>query len=217
MRAALRRLAAAGLLAAAAPAGADATRQAWPELNYFDRFDERYRLFLSASGTRGETDGARNQDYELGANLDVFLRSHFWMRFGVQHSAGLGDDDSSENRLSADFNAPLAAAAGLRIIPRLRLEHRWIDGDESNRYRVRLGVEKDVALDGRGWMFYADAEAYYDERYDAWTRQRYRAGAEVAWTINWRLEAYYAYQRDSRSSASPINAIGLALKYYRFH
>ena len=206
MRAALRRLAAAGLFAAAAPAGADSAQQVWPELNYYDRFDERYRMFLSASSTRAETDGARNQDYALGAYLDIFLRTYFWMRFGVQHSAGLGDDDSSENRLLADFNAPLTVAPGLRIIPRLRLEHRWIDGDESNRYRVRLAVEKDISLDRRGWMFYADAEDYYDDRYDAWTRQRYRAGAEVALTGAWRVEAYYAYQRDSRSSTSPIDA-----------
>jgi len=217
MRDALRRLAAAALFAAAAPAGADATRQVWPELNYYDRFDERYRLFLSAQSTRAETDGARNQDYALGANLDIFLRTYFWMRFGVLHSAGTGDDDSTENRLLADFNAPLVAAPGLRIIPRLRLEHRVIDGDDSNRYRVRLAVEKDVMLDRRSWMFYADAEDYYDDRYDAWTRQLYRAGAEVALTGAWRFEAYYAYQRDSRSSTSPINALGLVLKYYHFH
>ena len=62
---------------------------------------------------------------------------------------------------------------------------------------------------------YAQAEAFYDTRFDTWNRALFQFGAEVELTKQWRLEPYYARQNDSRSSPASVNRVGLVLKYFR--
>jgi hypothetical protein len=61
---------------------------------------------------------------------------------------------------------------------------------------------------------YAQAEFSYDTRFDAWTQQVYQFGAEIELTKRWRIEPYYARQKNTRSSPALTDRLGLVLKYY---
>ena len=101
------------------------------------------------------------------------------------------------------------------LFSRLRYEHRDVSGNESWRFRVRLGVEREMALGGRDVVPYVHAEAFYDSRFDAWSRERYEAGAEIALNKNWRIEPYVARQRDDQPSPARVDSLGVNIKYFR--
>jgi len=61
---------------------------------------------------------------------------------------------------------------------------------------------------------YAQAEIFYDTRFDCWNRQLYQAGAEIELAKRWRIEPYLARQNDSRSTSGNVDRAGLVLKYY---
>jgi hypothetical protein len=61
---------------------------------------------------------------------------------------------------------------------------------------------------------FANAETFYDTRFDTWNRQRYQVGVEVELNRAWRMEPSLYRQNDSRSEPSRVNALGLALKYF---
>ena len=61
---------------------------------------------------------------------------------------------------------------------------------------------------------YAQAEIFYDTRYDSWNRHLYQAGVEIEFAKHWRIEPYLARQNDSASSSGNVARVGLVLKYY---
>jgi hypothetical protein len=200
-----------------------------PEVNVFVRLSDTTRLFLLANLTRNLTEDTT--DGAVGVHLDMTLKPIFrrqlheadwerdkylWVRIGYQYSENLvGEEGSSnENRgvLEATGRVPLPFEFWL--VNRVHVDLRFIDGDYSQRYRERLGIEREVVVGGVTAVPYAEAEFYYDTRYYAWNRQVYQAGAEVGLTEHWRIESYYARQNDQRSSPAHINRIGLILKTY---
>ena len=97
---------------------------------------------------------------------------------------------------------------------RTRWDARDVDGSYSNRYRLRLQVEKSMQVAGHAVVAFANAETFYDTRYDTWNRQRYQLGAEAELNRTWRLEPSLIRQNDSRSQPAHVDAFGLALKYF---
>lgn len=235
---ALARIAAAALACAAATAPAAESNQFWPELDAYVGLGERTRLFLLATGSvyelPGGTGGTQFQDMQLGVHLDVTLEPvlrpalakgdwprnrYLWMRIGYRYGRSLGKTDDTdpyrENRGIFEVTGrtpPLAG--GVEVITRFRWDARDFNDQYSNRYRLRLQVEKSLKLDGRAVVPFANAETFYDTRFDAWTRQRYQIGAEIELSGSWRLEPALSRQNDDRSQPSRVNALGLVLKYF---
>lgn len=220
------------LLCAAGAARADTQNEFWPELNAYLKLGERARLFLLASTTSSmdSRQGQGGQDSELGVHLDFTLTPIFrpalmdadwerdrylWVRVGFARTGTLKDSSDYENRGILELNSRFPQGTSTWVVSRLRYEARDIEGQHSDRYRIRLGVEREVTWFGRIAVPYATAEAYYDTRYDDWNRQQYRVGAEIALDDRWRIEPYLARQNDTRSQPTNVNALGLALKYYR--
>ena len=218
-------------LAALLPVFAQAETQDefWPELNAYIKLEERVRLYLLATSTSAmDSPQLRGgQDPEVGAYLDFTLTPIFrpalmdadwerdryvWVRAGYSR---IGEGSSAENRGILELTTRYPQAASIWIVGRLRYEARDIGGQHSDRYRIRLGVEREVSWFWRIAVPYVTAEAYYDTRYDDWNRQQYRVGAEIALDDRWRIEPYLARQNDTRSQPEHVNALGLALKYYR--
>jgi hypothetical protein len=86
----------------------------------------------------------------------------------------------------------------------------------SNRYRYRIGAEKELTTaSGTPLVPYAQAEWFYDTRFPAWSRQRFQTGVEMEIDKTWRVEPYYAYDKDTKPSHTGVNRFGLVLKYYR--
>jgi hypothetical protein len=141
------------------------------------------------------------------------------MRVGYRYGRSLGDmEDTNPYREQRGIfeltgrTPPLAG--GLEYVTRFRWDARDINDVDSNRYRLRLQVEKSLSYEGHGVVPYVNAEAFYDTRYDAWIRERYQAGVEIQLTQKWRVEPAVTYQSDSRSTPERINALGLTLKYF---
>jgi hypothetical protein len=230
---------AAALSCAAVPAVADTSTQFWPELDAYFKLTERARLFLMATASRaeqaqGQSGGSSRQDMQVGAHLDVTLSPLFrpdlaegdwqrnrylWMRIGYRYGRSLGSLDETspyrEQRGIFELTArtpPLAG--GFEYVGRFRWDARDVNDVDSNRYRLRLQVEKSYKHEGRTWVPFANAEAFYDTRYDDWIRERYQLGVEIELSRAWRLEPALTYQTDSQASPGRINALGLTLKYF---
>ena len=53
---------------------------------------------------------------------------------------------------------------------------RNINGDWSERYRVRVGAEWETEAWSHPIVPYANVEIFYDTRYNKWSRALYQAG-----------------------------------------
>ena len=102
----------------------------------------------------------------------------------------------------------------LWLVNRVHVDLRVIDSEFSQRCRLRMGIEREFTVDGVVMVPYAQAETFYDTRYDTWNRQLYQAGVEVELSKAWRVETYLARQNDSRSASANADIFGLVLKYY---
>jgi hypothetical protein len=231
-----RLLAAVGAFALVSAACDAAEEQFWPEVDGFFKLDDRSRLLLMGSLTRAEnTDfragSPRYENGKVGAHVDISLRPLFrpalqeqdwernrylWARIGYNYVGNYRANGETyhEDRGILELSLRQPAAYGLTLTGRLKWDLRDIDGDYSNRYRVRAGLERAFEAGAHTLVPYAHAETAYDSRYETWNRQHYQAGVEVSINKAWRIEPYLARQNDSRSSAAHINALGLILKYY---
>jgi hypothetical protein len=215
----------------------DATEeQFWPEVDGFFKLNDRSRLFLMGSLTRAEDSDFRDESPryskgKLGAHVDISLRPllrqeledqdwernrYLWMRIGYNYVANsrANGETNHEDRGILELSLRQPAAYGITLTGRLKWDLRDIEGNYSNRYRVRIGIERAFEAGGHILVPYAHAETAYDSRYEIWNRQHYQAGVEVEINKNWRIEPYLARQNDSRSDAAHINILGLILKYY---
>jgi hypothetical protein len=238
-RGAIACIAGAALALAALPALADERSEFWPELDGYFTLSERTRLFVAtaltlAEETQSAAGSTQYQDVQVGVHLDVTLdpllrpalslgdwqrNRYLWMRIGYRYGRSLDDAETTdrfrENRGIFELTGrtpPLAG--GIEVITRFRWDARDVDDRYSNRYRLRLQVEKSLSLGGRAVVPFANAETFYDTRFDTWNRQRYQLGAELELNRTWRLEPSLIRQNDNRSEPARINAFGLALKYF---
>lgn len=216
----------------AAPSGVwadDRGREVVPEVNMFAKLSDRTRLYLLGSVTRELTQDVT--DGEVGVHLDFTLKPilrarlreadwersrYFWIRAGYVMSGDLDDrsDGSSERRGILEATARLSLPHEIWLVNRFRTDLRDVDDDFSKRYRYRLGIEREFTVRGTTWVPYAQAETFYDTRFDTWNRQLYQAGVEIDLTKIWRIEPYFAYQKDQRSASGNVSRVGLVLKYY---
>jgi uncharacterized protein DUF2490 len=227
-------------LIAAGPAWAEAdsegprsnrSREIVPEVNGYFKLSERARLFLLADVSHVSPDDVTNGelgihfDYTLTPVLRPSLREaewernrYLWVRVGFRRLGSIDgrDDGFRESRLLLEATARFGLPHEVWLVNRLRLDLRDVDGTNSSRYRYRIGAEKEFRTGG-GTVFvpYAQAEWFYDTRFNAWSRQRYQLGAEIELDKHWRIEPYYAYDKDKYPSAEGLNRLGLVLKYFR--
>jgi hypothetical protein len=222
---------------ATAPVGAEGDSEASgshelvPEFNGYFKLTDRSRLFLLADVSRVSPDEATNGelgihfDYTLMPMLRPRLRDaewerdrYLWLRIGARRLGSIDgrDDGFRESRLLLEATARFELPAAAWLVHRARWDLRDVDGKHSNRYRYRIGVEKELKVGGTTPVVtYAQAEWFYDTRFDAWSRQRYQLGTEIELDKGWRIEPYYAYDKDKFPSVESVNRLGLVLKYYR--
>jgi hypothetical protein len=225
-------------VALVAPASADDRQsETVPETNIFIRLSDRFRFFGAASITHSLSEGPT--DGELGAYLDVLTlrpilqndiidadwarNRYLWGRIGYAiggiHEGLHLDQGYSEQRFVLELSGRYpVSSSGLFAVSRVRWDARTLDGEHSDRYRVRLGVEQEFTVFNRVVVPYANAEFFYDTRFDAWSRQVYQVGVEIAlnrFGQHFRIEPYYAFQIDTGTSPTHLDRFGLVLKYYR--
>jgi Protein of unknown function (DUF2490) len=200
-----------------------------PELNVFIKLSKQVRLYLLGDVTQGFSPNFT--DGEFGAHVDFTLKPilrrklregdwersrYLWVRAGYVVSRDLDDrdDGSTTQTILLETTTRLELPAQIWLVNRARVDFRDIDGETSQRYRLRVGIEREFTVCGVVMVPYAQAEVFYDTRFDSWNRQLYQAGVEIELTKHWRIEPYFARQNDSRSASGNVNRIGLVLKSY---
>ena len=217
-------------LGAQTASAGDTTREFVPEVNAFVKLSEQTRLYLLGDLTRNLTNDTT--EGEAGAHLDFTLKPvlrphlseanwqrdrYLWTRVGyvVLSSPENRGNGPSERRGILEITGRFPLASEVWLVNRGRVDLRNVEGETSQRYRLRLGIEREFTAGGVVIVPYAQAEAFYDTRFDTWNRQLYQFGAEIEVSKQWRIEPYFARQNDTHSSPAHVNRFGLVLKYYR--
>lgn len=208
---------------------ADSGSELWPELSAFIRLNENTRLYLDASVSRSKESNTQSLDASAYFDLSIkpilrpdlwtqdWHRSRFlWARVGGTRvfKVEQGTNAVAENRavLALYGKAPLPAEVWLEA--RARTDLRWIGDAYSTRYRLRLEASREFTWVEHTVVPYANAEAYYDTRYDGWSRSLYQAGAEVTLSKEFRYEIYLARQIDRLPQSASVNVLGVVAKWY---
>jgi len=123
--------------------------------------------------------------------------------------------DALEHRGLLELTTRMALPEQVWLVNRARYELRDINHVMSQRYRLRVGIEREFTPHNVPTLTYAQAETLYDTRTGSWNRQIYQAGGEVEINKSWRYEVYLSRQVDSLSSSANIATLGLVLKLYQ--
>jgi hypothetical protein len=220
-------LACAGLVVGAARA--DTPWELWPEASYYHGLTPASRIYLDASYTKGLE--SQKTSLNLTAAYDVsiqpIVRKHLrtldwerkrylWARFGYSHigNATNGAQTDSEQRalIALYTRVPLPSDFWLEV--RTRADLRWIGGQYSDRYRIRLQASREVEVHDHRFMPYFNVEWFYDTRYDGWARTRYELGSEATVSSHFRYELYLLRQDDHLPKTSNLNGVGIKVKWY---
>lgn len=124
------------------------------------------------------------------------------------------EDPPIENRLFFEATGRLKMPAEILLHDRNRVDFRWIDGEDSARYRSRIKAEREFQAGHFHFNTYASAEFYYDNRSNNWSRNEYAAGAEFPFLWKSVLEFYYTRQDNKTSGSTDVNGIGATLQIY---
>jgi hypothetical protein len=223
----------------AAPAWADnsLSTEFWPEINAYIGLNERSRMLFTAAATRAMegqwTPGqAITQDAQFTANFDYTLapvlrrdvpeaewskNRLLWSRIGFEYgTSGTSDADSFRSYTGIlEMNSRYPTASLLWITGRLRVDLRDVNGESSQRYRVRLGSEWDTTAFEHPIAPYSSIEFVYDTRYDKWSRMTLKAGLETPIGGDWRFEPYLALQYNKPDDdLKRVLGIGMTFKVY---
>jgi hypothetical protein len=201
----------------------------WPELSAFVQLNDRARVYLDASASANKESNTQSLDASAFVDLSIqpifrgnlrtedWQRSRYlWARMGYTRvfKVEQGTREVVEDRgvLAIYGRAPLPADVWLEV--RTRADLRWIGDAYSTRYRLRLDASREFNWFEHTVVPYANAEAFYDTRYDGWARTLYQAGAELTLSKRFRVELYLARQVDRLPSKQSVNAPGIVAKWY---
>lgn len=203
----------------------------WPELSGFLTLSPGTRIYLDVPYAEGK--GGNTWQLDLGAYLDISIkpvlprpryrnvadwqRSRlFWARVGYVHVARTteGTRSPSEDRVVLSFWHKFYLPANVWLEGRERADLRWIGGEYSTRYRLRLEATREFTVRNHPVVPYLNYEWFYDTRYDAWTRTLLQAGSEITVNKHFRYELFLARQTDRQPTASAVNAFGVVAKWY---
>jgi hypothetical protein len=172
------------------------------------------------------------QSLDLATNIDISLKPlfgkrkkledwqrsrWFWVRLGYDYISKQVDGEAGtpENRGMINVygkTPPLPAEIFLEL--RTRADLRWIGGEYSTRYRLRLEATREFFVFGHSVVPYLNCEGFYDTRYDGWARMLIMVGSEFTISKNFRFELYVAPQLDYLPSRTNLLAFGVVGKVY---
>ena len=204
--------------------------QLWPEISAFTRLNDRMRFYFLATTVR-EKSGVHGRrvrsEFRLLPSAVGDNPKHFgWLRLDESKNRFLllrvgyrylhsfsGSPDEHRTVLEATTRLPLAA--GVLVSHRGRVDLRFIDGEDSWRFRSRLSVEKEVSIGRVRVNPYVRGELYYDSRVDEWSRTEWIGGAAFPLNRRVELEGYFDYQNDTGGNPNrQVSAIGAVLNLY---
>jgi hypothetical protein len=222
---------------AVARAGDSTSYEFWPEINAYAGLGERSRVMFSAAGTRAMEGSVDDrvlsvQDAQFTLNLDYTLapilrrdvpqaewskNRLLWARLGYEYGTSTRSqaDSFRSNTGIVELNGRYPMQGTLWLTSRLRVDFRDINGEASQRYRVRAGAEWDTVVFEHPIAPYASVETLYDTRYDKWSRLTLKAGLETPIGGDWRIEPYLVLQLNKPDDElKRVLGLGLTFKVY---
>jgi hypothetical protein len=204
-----------------------------PGIDAYVRLSDRFRLYGTANLAQSVSEDVTDGD--IGIYLDVLSlkeilpgpvldldwarNRYLWGRIGYSiggiHEGLRLSNGYAEQAFVAELSGRYPIANGFSVVTRGRIDLRTLSGERSNRYRFRLGLEKEYTVLNRAVIPYVRAEALYDTRFDVWNRQIYQVGVEIGLNDHFRIEPWYAFQVDTMTAPEHLDRLGLTLKYYR--
>ncbi len=227
-RGALRAAALCASLGGSATAAADSV-EFWPETALYYQLRPQTRLYLDSAYAADPQSNIQTLDLVVALDISIkpILREklrtldwqrsrYFWMRTGYTRVAKAenGTRQSPEDRLFVQLTAKAVLPAEIGLEGRSRVDLRWIGGDYSERYRLRVEVNREFQVHERTILPYFNVEWFYDTRYEGWSRKLYQAGGEFTVSSHFRYEVYLARQHDHLPTESGVGALGLMAKWY---
>jgi len=217
-------------LSFAVPAHAQ-SKQVWPEVSTFVKLNDRMRFYFLATTVK---ESEETTEGEYGPNLDFYIKPlkkqrKKWLvfpldeskarrlsvRVGYRYILPYGSDDPGEHRGVLEITPRTPLPAGILVSDRSRMDFRFIEGVYSWRYRNRLTFEREFSVRRFKFAPYIRGEAYYDSRYDKWSRTAIIAGSTFPVTKHIELEPYWEHQNDSGGSSNrDVNAFGAVVNLY---
>ena len=156
----------------------------------------------------------RNPKHFGGLPLDESKRRYLLLRVGYRYLPSFSDNPN-EHRAVLEATPRYPLTSGVLISVRTRMDVRFIDGEESWRFRTRLSVEKEFALGRVRMSPYVRGEVYYDSRFDAWSRTEWIGGTAFSLNRRIELEGYFDYQNDTGGDPNrQVYAIGAVLNLF---
>jgi len=193
----------------AGAACAEEVKQVWPEWQLRLSVDSQTRIILMGKVTR-EEDTPTN--LQVGVGIDHRFDEHFSMRLGYLEGFALQSGASGDEQrpyLEQTFGCLLPLS--LQVELHSRGELRWLDGAFSWRVRERLQIQRRFEIATYRFTPYASAEAYYDSRYDAFSRTRLSFGAIFPVDEHLSVDVYGSRQMDNRPTSKTVDALGLRI------
>lgn len=201
----------------------------WPEADGFLNISKRLRLILQTPfAFQPETGYQEMQvagyvDFSLGGSFrdKGFLPSERWtprppsVRLGILQGAAMANGDYEETRLMADLVFRRTFKGRTQLSLRNRGEARWLGGDFSWRYRLRLRADRDITIRRYGLSPYLSAEPYYDSRSGTVARWEFTGGSEFPIrTGPLVLEANFTYRPDTAPTPQAVYAVAMIVNVY---
>jgi len=215
-------------MAPVAGAQAETSTEFWPEASVYVQLNPGTRLFLdlpysvNTQSGKGTLDTAAYLDISLMPiarpalqQLDWQRGRFFWARVGYDHIVKTGGDTgAAEDRGIVSLWAKAELPQEFWIEGRARADLRWIGGDYSTRYRLRLEATREFTVLEHAVVPYANVEWFYDTRYTGWARTLYQVGTEFTVDKHFRFELLLAKQYDTLPEKSSTRALGFVAKWY---
>jgi len=184
------------------------------ELGLWKRLNSRDLLYVPIAVTRKDevdhAEGLFGVSYVW--NLDDPLSVRAGYRYSWELTETEGAERYREHRGVAEVNVRPAWGSRAELMNRTRFELRWIDAVPSWRLRERILAGRKVALKRRIVLTpYGTFEASYDSRYHTINRLRMSIGAATRFNEHVMVDTYVARQRDTRSDAAQLQALGMTV------
>jgi|SRR5262245_10994962 len=215
----------------ALPANAQNEEQFWPEIAVYIKVNQNMRLFFQAAGTR---ENFESIGVDLGASIDFYfkplLKLKRFLVFQLDESrsrplllrAGYhylpSADSPTEQRIVLEATPRYPLKLGIVVSDRNRADLRFIEDKFSWRYRNRLTIEREFAINSFSFLPYIRVEGFYDSNYEKWSTTATSAGFVVPIQKHLEIEIYYEHQNKTGTSPNQqVNAFGLTFKLYTGH
>ena len=205
------------------------TEEFWPEVNAYYKFNDKFRLFATASGTKQQTSYSEGA---IGVFLDYFtypfinfLRPHhneglpkkyLWLRVGYQYSRSPPEAENPfhENTFVTEANGRFDLGWDVLMTVRNRFDWRFKSDGFFVRYRPKIYIEKDFHTEYLFFTPYLFGEYFGNFGNSSINKFRTQLGVEIKVSRTIGYETYWNHQFANSPDVSKVDAYGMSLKLY---